>query len=68
SSYVTFYKIAVPVKVYELRTGKLVAKRTIQIDGTSCPASIYTTADATSEYVTESKSDVRSAFKPLVVR
>ncbi|WP_155056265.1 hypothetical protein [Streptomyces blattellae] len=68
SSYVTFYKIAVPVKVYELRTGKLVANRTIQINGNSCPASIFATADATSQYVTESKSDVRSAFKPLVVR
>ncbi|UUU19146.1 tetratricopeptide repeat protein [Streptomyces sp. DSM 40750] len=68
SAYVTFHKIAVPVKVYELRTGKLVAKRTIQISGTSCPWSIYTSANSTSEYVTESKSDVRSAFKPLVVR
>ncbi|MGW0842830.1 tetratricopeptide repeat protein [Streptomyces sp. NPDC002787] len=68
SANVTFHKIAVPVKVYELRTGKLVAKRTIQISGESCPWSIYTSANSTSEYVTESKSDVRSAFKPLVVR
>lgn len=67
-SNVTFHKIAVPVRVYELRTGKLVAKRTIQINGSSCPGSIYASADSTSEYVSESKSDVRSAFKPLVVR
>ncbi|MFG2555546.1 tol-pal system YbgF family protein [Streptomyces sp. NPDC048581] len=67
-SNVTFYKIAIPVKVYELRTGKLVANRTIQINGTSCPGSIYTSADSTSEYVVETKSDVRSAFRPLVVR
>lgn len=68
ASNVTFHKIAVPVKVYELRTGRLVADRTIQINGTSCPWSIFATADSASEYVTESKSDVRSAFKPLVVR
>ncbi|WP_052425349.1 hypothetical protein [Streptomyces fulvoviolaceus] len=68
SSYVTFHKIAIPVKVYELRTGKLVANRTIQISGTSCPASIYTTEDSTSEYVAETKSDVKAAFQALVVR
>ncbi|MCX4706514.1 hypothetical protein OG252_02775 [Streptomyces sp. NBC_01352] len=68
ASNVTFHKIAVPVKVYELRTGKLVADRTIQINGTGCPSSIFASADSTSEYVSESKSDVRSAFKPLVVR
>ncbi|MGW0824432.1 tetratricopeptide repeat protein [Streptomyces sp. NPDC002845] len=72
---VTFYKVAIPVKVYELRTGKLVANRTIQINGTSCPAVItyYTYGDVApsatrGEYVEESKSDVKSAFRPLVVR
>ncbi|WP_210590386.1 hypothetical protein [Streptomyces sp. GESEQ-35] len=68
ASNVTFHKIAVPVEVYELRTGKLVAKRTIQINGKSCPGSIFAAANAASEYVTESKSDVRSAFQSLVVR
>ncbi|WP_328748957.1 hypothetical protein OHT57_26265 [Streptomyces sp. NBC_00285] len=66
--YVSFHKIEIPVKVYELRTGRLVANRKIQISGTSCPATIYTAETTVSVYVDPSKSDVRSAFRPLVVR
>ncbi|MEV1080889.1 hypothetical protein AB0I98_21990 [Streptomyces sp. NPDC050211] len=74
---VTFHKIAMPVKVYELRTGKLVTNRKIQIDGSSCPPSVsyyeygYDSDDSgpdPDDYVQESKSDVRDAFRPLVVR
>ncbi|MGP4009302.1 hypothetical protein [Streptomyces sp. 4N124] len=66
-----------PVKVYELRTGKLVTNRKIQIDGSSCPPSVsyyeygYDSDDSgpdPDDYVEESKSDVREAFRPLVVR
>ncbi|MDO0937208.1 hypothetical protein QQY66_37860 [Streptomyces sp. DG2A-72] len=67
-SNVSFYKIAIPVKVYELRTGKIVVNRTIRINGTSCPETIYTSKDSTSEYVVETTSDVKAAFRPLVVR
>ncbi|GGS92259.1 tetratricopeptide repeat protein [Streptomyces chromofuscus] len=73
-TYVTFHKIAIPVRVYELRTGRLVAKRTIQISGSSCPALLtyytYGTYDSPpkDQYVTESKSDVRNAFRPLISR
>ncbi|WP_406218265.1 tetratricopeptide repeat protein [Streptomyces canus] len=66
--YVSFHKIEIPVKVYELRTGRLVADRKIQISGTSCPATIYTAESTVSMYVDASKSDVWSAFRPLVVR
>ncbi|MFG2465050.1 hypothetical protein ACGFXB_06215 [Streptomyces canus] len=68
SSYVSFHKIEIPVKVYELRTGRLVADRRIQISGTSCPSTIFTTEGTVSMYVEPSTSDVRSAFRPLVVR
>ncbi|MFD3306902.1 tol-pal system YbgF family protein [Streptomyces sp. NPDC058694] len=75
TTYVTFHKIAIPVKVYEVRTGKLVVNRKIQINGSSCPSRItyLTFRDSDSgppstRYVTESTSDVRSAFRPLVVR
>lgn len=74
STDVTFHKIAIPVKVYELRTGKLVAKRKIQIDGASCPRRItYTTYDGISappstRYVKASTADVRAAFQPLIKR
>ncbi|MDQ3786431.1 MAG: hypothetical protein M3422_04210, partial [Actinomycetota bacterium] len=36
-TYVTFHKIAIPLKLYEVRTGKLVRTLTLQINGTSCP-------------------------------
>ncbi|WP_328504237.1 hypothetical protein OG828_43155 [Streptomyces sp. NBC_00457] len=75
TTYVTFYKIALPVKVYELRTGKLVANRKIQISGSSCPAVItyYTSGDidpgpSSARYVSESTSDVRAAFRSLINR
>ncbi|SEC73961.1 hypothetical protein [Streptomyces melanosporofaciens] len=74
TTYVTFRKVAVPVKVYELRTGKLVSHRTLQIGGSSCPAVItyYSGSSgpgpASNRYVSASTSDVRSAFRPLVDR
>lgn len=72
---VTFHKIAVPVKVYELRTGKLVADRKVQIGGTSCPEILhYTTysnidtGPPSDHYVDASKADVRDGFRSLVKR
>jgi hypothetical protein len=69
-SNVTFHKIEVPVKVYELRTGKLVTSRKLQIGGTSCPSTVYAEegSDPGPMYVRASASDVRAAFRPLVVR
>ncbi|MGW0763300.1 hypothetical protein ACWD1Y_43745 [Streptomyces sp. NPDC002814] len=74
-TYVTFYKVAIPVQVYEVRTGKLVAERTIQINGTSCPATLTYESygglepiTPMGEYVKASESDVKAAFRPLVVR
>ncbi|WP_107049924.1 tetratricopeptide repeat protein [Streptomyces bicolor] len=69
-SYVSFHKIEIPVKVYELRTGKVVADRTLQIGGTSCPSVVYA-EEGTSPgpmFVKASKSAVSAAFRPLVVR
>jgi hypothetical protein len=72
---VTFHKIAISVKAYELRTGRLVAKRKIQIGGKSCPRVLtYTTYFATDlgppsqVYVAASKARVQAAFKSLIVR
>lgn len=66
---VTFRKVAVPVKVYELRTGKRLADRTLQIDGASCPQLFLTYGSAPSnKYVTPSGSDVRDAFSSLIKR
>ncbi|MFD7159223.1 hypothetical protein ACFV9C_31820 [Kribbella sp. NPDC059898] len=72
--YVTFHKIAVPVQVYELRTGRLIEKTTVQISGSVCPSTIsYTTyngvgAPDPDQYVAETAATVQAAFRPLVVR
>ncbi|GAB1513901.1 hypothetical protein [Actinophytocola sp. KF-1] len=71
---VTFRKIAIPLKLFEVRTGKLVAQFTLQINGASCPAVLkytsysYVDFGPPSEvYVTASVNDVRAAFRPLLV-
>ncbi|MFC9910184.1 hypothetical protein [Streptomyces sp. NPDC127197] len=64
--YVTFHKIRLPVKAYELRTGRLVADRSVQIGGSSCPYLLTYFGDA--DYVSPSDSDVRNAFSSIVNR
>jgi hypothetical protein len=71
---VTFHKVKIPLKVYELRTGKRVDPRQVQISGTSCPNTLYYEYYGTYDYgpgdqlVTTAKSDVRDAFRPVVTR
>ncbi|AGZ43911.1 hypothetical protein [Actinoplanes friuliensis] len=73
-TYVSFHKIAIPVKAYELRTGRLVANRTVQINGTSCPRILrYTTyltdfGPPSQVYVKTTTAKVRSVFAPMIVR
>ncbi|QKW51277.1 tetratricopeptide repeat protein [Streptomyces buecherae] len=71
---VTFRKVAIPVKVYALRTGELVAARTLEIGGTSCPRILryeHYGVDAgppSSTLVETSPADIRAAFEPLIRR
>ncbi|MFJ9031537.1 tol-pal system YbgF family protein [Streptomyces sp. NPDC102274] len=71
---VTFHKIEIPVKAYELRTGKLVADRTVRISGSSCPAVLeYTTyisdfGPPSDVNVEASKADVGDGFRSLITR
>ncbi|TMR07544.1 hypothetical protein ETD83_00125 [Actinomadura soli] len=72
---VSFHKIALPVKVYELRTGRLVVNRKVQIGGRSCPSVIKYNSSFLDDfgpdpdrYVNPSKSDVRAAFTSLIDR
>lgn len=61
--------VEVRVKVYALRTGKLVSDRKLQINGASCPYSIFCYGGPPSyRSVTPSDADVRDAFGPLVGR
>lgn len=72
---VTFRKVKIPLKVYELRTGKRVDPREVQISGGSCPSVLhyeyYGTYDygpGGDEFVSTAKSDVQDAFRPVVER
>ncbi|WP_166677992.1 tetratricopeptide repeat protein [Kribbella kalugense] len=64
---VTFHKVTVPTKVYELRTGRLVASATVQIAGDACPYHLDP-GSTEDESVTPSDAQVQAAFRPLVVR
>ncbi|WP_163511274.1 hypothetical protein [Fodinicola acaciae] len=65
-SYVTFYRVSVPIKAYELRTGNLVVNTKVQIGGSSCPDRLHT-ADL-QLFVTPSASDIEDAFRPMITR
>jgi hypothetical protein len=72
---VTFHKIAIPVRVFELRTGKLVADRKLQISGASCPPKIKYYSDYFSDHgpdkhqdVKPSREDIRRAYRPLIFK
>ncbi|WP_407779298.1 tetratricopeptide repeat protein [Actinophytocola sp.] len=70
---VTFKKISIPVKVYEVRTARLVADTRVEIGGATCPAVLeyqttgYVDLGPPSEmYVTAADPDVHAGFSPLV--
>ncbi|MCE6995983.1 hypothetical protein LZG04_14390 [Saccharothrix sp. S26] len=71
--YVTFHKIAIPVRVYELRTGQVVHDTRLEIGGTSCPPILsytsFTGVDLgppSQVHVTPSDADVHAPFHPLI--
>ncbi|ONH61699.1 hypothetical protein CcI49_05790 [Frankia sp. CcI49] len=61
---VTFHREAVPVRVYDLRTGQLISDTRVEISGSSCPYFIY--GYGTEKFVTPSDGDVQAAFRPLI--
>ncbi|MBW4717157.1 hypothetical protein [Saccharothrix obliqua] len=70
---VSFHRIAIPVRAFEVKTGRLVAETTLEIDGESCPAVVnYTTFNRldtgpdSDMYVTASEGDVHGAFNSLI--
>ncbi|GAB3954847.1 hypothetical protein GCM10029976_098020 [Kribbella albertanoniae] len=73
--YRTFRKVVVPVKIYAMRTGRLVKAAKVVIDGPSCPA-VYTddsgllpiVGETISTPVDPTAANIRAAFQPLLVR
>jgi hypothetical protein len=70
---VTFYKVEIPLKVYELRTGKRLDPRSVQIDGSSCPSVLHYEYDMYDlgpgdQFVSPSEETVRDAFRAVLDR
>ncbi|GIE91327.1 hypothetical protein [Actinoplanes regularis] len=72
---VTFHKVKISVKGYEIKTGKLVINQTLQFGGSSCPATVrYTssfgidTGPPRHMTVTVDAKDVRAQFQKLIVK
>jgi hypothetical protein len=72
SGNVTFHKIAVPVRAYELRTGNLVFDARVEIGGASCPQSFVSFGQGAGpppQWSVEPSDDtVRDAFAPVTSR
>lgn len=68
---VTFHRKRVPIRVFEVRTGRLVTETNVEIDGAGCPEVLeYETylphdlGPPSQVYVDPSRSDVRRAAAP----
>jgi hypothetical protein len=73
SGDVTFHRIAVPVRAYELRTGNLVFDGRVEIGGASCPQTFFSSglegAGPPPQWPVEaSDGNVRDAFASLITR
>ena len=70
SGWVTFRKIAIPLRVFEIRTGRQVASFKVEIGGASCPTFLSwygSVAPPSNEYVDASPADVQAAFRPFLI-
>lgn len=67
---VAFHKIAIPVRGYSVRTGKLVVRTTIYIGGASCPEVFFDYGEfpPSDKFVDPSDENVRAGFRFLVYR
>lgn len=68
---VTFHKQKYRIRVYELRTGKLVAKTTRQIGRGGCSRYVYYTyyeedIPPTKEYVATTGWEIRAMYRPFI--
>ncbi|WP_083418283.1 hypothetical protein [Pseudofrankia sp. BMG5.36] len=70
SKDVAFKKIAVPVRVYEVQTGRLVSDLRVQVNGPNCPSTIsyttygsFDTGPPSEMYVDASDADVTAAVR-----
>jgi hypothetical protein len=72
---VTFHKVKVSVKGYEIRTGKLVFNKSLQFSGSSCPSTVSYTSAFGADLgpprhmdVKVNAADVKAQFQTLIVK
>ncbi|WP_157441674.1 proline-rich domain-containing protein [Actinoplanes awajinensis] len=72
---VTFHKVKVAVKAYEIRTGRVVFNKTMQFGGSSCPSTVSYTSTLGSDLgppshmdVKVNAKDVKTQFQKFVVK
>ncbi|MCW2140825.1 tetratricopeptide repeat protein [Actinoplanes cyaneus] len=72
---VTFHKVKVTVKGYEIRSGRLIINQTLQFGGSSCPSTVRYTSTLGTDFgpprhmeVTVNAADVRGQFQKLIVK
>ncbi|AFT99484.1 hypothetical protein [Nocardia brasiliensis] len=66
-SDVPFHKKAIPLRVFEVRTGRPVLDTRIQIAGATCPPTLFSAADHVgAKYVESADADVRAAFDAVI--
>ncbi|MGP4113367.1 hypothetical protein ACTWP5_20940 [Streptomyces sp. 4N509B] len=69
---VTFHNERFEVRVYEVRTGRLVHDTRVEVTGASCPSVIFyeyygeDPGPPSTDYVTPTRDDVRDAYAPFV--
>ncbi|TDD60384.1 hypothetical protein E1263_11455 [Kribbella antibiotica] len=74
SIYVTFHKMVLSLKVYELRTGKRVVNKKILVDGLACPNTLHYQSSTgfsdpdPAQFVVVPDKNLRAAFQPSIVR
>jgi hypothetical protein len=72
-SEITFHNVAIPIRILEIKTARVVADVRIEIGGASCPDTVQYTGYGYTDlgppadmYVTPSDADVNAAFAPLI--
>ncbi|MCL9760882.1 hypothetical protein [Frankia sp. AiPa1] len=63
---VTFHKVAIHARVFDVHTARVITDTTVEISGTSCPQVIFTSGTESRRFVSPSDGDERAAFQPLI--
>jgi hypothetical protein len=70
---ITFHKVKIPLRAFELKTGRVVIDGWVEVGGASCPPTVQYTEIGYADfgppsdmYVTPSDADVQAGFAPVI--